>query len=404
MKILFLTLLDINDFNEKNIYTDVLREFIDRNHNVTIVSPTERRNWKKRKTNNVNGDIIKVKIGNITKTNIVEKGITTLMIDKLYLRAIKKLDNIKFDVVIYSTPPITFTKTINYLKKKDNLITYLLLKDIFPQNAVDLEMMKKNSIIYKYFRKKEKKLYEISDCIGCMSQRNMDYILKNNKLPNLINKVHISPNSTKIEKNNEKINIEIIRERYNLPVDKTIFVYGGNIGKPQGINFFLECLKKINSDNKNAFFVVIGSGTEFERVKQFASENNLSNLKIIDNLPVKEFSNILLAMDVGLVLLDCRFTIPNFPSRLLSYLQAELPILSATDLNTDIGEICENNGFGIKVSSNNHDAFIRAVDSYTNMEDNQKIEMRKKAYCYLEKNYSSSISYKIITNEIEKAR
>ncbi|MDT2747777.1 glycosyltransferase family 4 protein [Vagococcus fluvialis] len=404
MKILFLTLLDINDFNEKNIYTDVLREFIDRNHNVTIVSPTERRNWKKRKTNNVNGDIIKVKIGNITKTNIVEKGITTLMIDKLYLRAIKKLDNIKFDVVIYSTPPITFTKTINYLKKKDNLITYLLLKDIFPQNAVDLEMMKKNSIIYKYFRKKEKKLYEISDCIGCMSQRNMDYILKNNKLSNLSSKVHISPNSTKIEENDEKINVEIIREKYNLPVNKTIFVYGGNIGKPQGIDFFLECLKKINSDNKDAFFVVIGSGTEFEKVKHFANDNNLSNLKIIDNLPVKEFSNILLAMDVGLILLDYRFTIPNFPSRLLSYLQAKLPILSATDLNTDIGEICENNGFGMKVSSNNHEAFIRAVDNYTSMEDHQKIEMKKKAYHYLEENYSSSMSYKIIMNEIEKAR
>ena len=36
------------------------------------------------------------------------------------------------------------------------------------------------SILYHYFRKKEKKLYQISDYIGCMSKANVEYILKHN--------------------------------------------------------------------------------------------------------------------------------------------------------------------------------------------------------------------------------
>ena len=91
--------------------------------------------------------------------------------------------DIKFDLILYSTPPITFYKAIEYVKKRDGAKTYLLLKDIFPQNAVDLGMMSKTGLkglIYKYFRKKEKKLYAISDKIGCMSQANVDYVLKHN--------------------------------------------------------------------------------------------------------------------------------------------------------------------------------------------------------------------------------
>ena len=34
-----------------------------------------------------------------------------------------------------------------------------------------------------------------------------------------------------------------IRKKYKLPIDKTIFIYGGNLGKPQGIDFLVKCLE-----------------------------------------------------------------------------------------------------------------------------------------------------------------
>ena len=86
-------------------------------------------------------------------------------------------------MILYSTPPITFCGVVEYFQKRDNAKTYLMLKDIFPQNAVDLGMMKTTGakgLIYKYFRKQEKKLYAISDRIGCMSQANVEYVLKDN--------------------------------------------------------------------------------------------------------------------------------------------------------------------------------------------------------------------------------
>ena len=80
--------------------------------------------------------------------------------------------------VLWSHIP-TFKKVIDYFKKRDNATTFLLLKDIFPQNAVDLGILSKRGvkgIIYRFFRKKERDLYRISDYIGCMSPANVAYV------------------------------------------------------------------------------------------------------------------------------------------------------------------------------------------------------------------------------------
>lgn len=75
---------------------------------------------------------------------MIEKGISTLMIEGQFLRAIKKhFNDVTFDLVIYSTPPITFEKVILFIKERDLANSYLLLKDIFPQNALDLNMFSK---------------------------------------------------------------------------------------------------------------------------------------------------------------------------------------------------------------------------------------------------------------------
>src|SRR5699024_4505044 len=89
--------------------------------------------------------ILNVEIGNITKTNTISKGFSTINIGRQLKKNISKyFKDIKFDLILYSTPPITFVSVIEYLKKRDAAKTYLLLKDIFPQNAIDLEMFGKN--------------------------------------------------------------------------------------------------------------------------------------------------------------------------------------------------------------------------------------------------------------------
>ena len=297
---------------------------------------------------------------------------------------------------MYSTPPITFYRAIDFVKKRDGAKSYLLLKDIFPQNAVDLEMMATSglkSIIYKYFRRKEKKLYEISDRIGCMSPANVKYILDHNPELNP-KKVEVGPNA--IEVIDKRVNADtrrIIRNKYGIPLDKVVFVYGGNLGKPQGIPFLIECLKTQHNDQ--AYFLIVGDGTDYSKLEAFVNEYKPSNVKLLKRLPKEDYDNMVAACDVGMIFLDYRFTIPNFPSRLLSYMQAGIPVLACTDPHTDIGDVIESGGFGWKCDSVSVKSFSSLIDSITISNNNQTAN----EWEYLTENYSVERAYSIIMDE-----
>jgi len=404
MKVLFLTLLDFSTINENGIYTDLMREFVKDGHDLYIMSPTEKRkNEPTKLIDNNKVKMLKLQIGNTQKTNLIEKGISTLTLESKFKSGIKKyFDDVKFDLVLYSTPPITLQKAVEFVKQRDQAKTYLLLKDIFPQNAVDLGMLKTSgikSLIYKSFRNKEKRLYKISDYIGCMSNANVEFLLKYN--PSIPKEtVEICPNSI------EPIDIDIskqeknrIRVKYDIPTDKTVFIYGGNLGKPQGIDFLIECIRA-NENNKQSYFLIVGSGTEFGKLKNYFDKEKPKNAKILSQLPKNDYEVLANSCDVGLIFLDKRFTIPNFPSRLLSYMQASMPVLAATDINTDIGEVIEDGNLGYWCESGDLKGFNQLIKRLCDRE--LRVGLGKNARDYLENHYTAKHSYEIIMSHFNK--
>lgn len=398
MNILFLTIVKIDDISERGIYTDLMRHFNANGHQVYITCPIERRFSQPTNIKSHDGiNILSVKTLNIQKTNLIEKGIGTLLVENQFLTAIKKYFNhIKFDLVLYATPPITFTNVIRYIKNKDKAKSYLLLKDIFPQNAVDLKMISENGILHKYFKKKEAKLYAISDYIGCMSPANVDYILEHHKLDP--RKVEVNPNSlAPLDKINSTEKF-IVRNRFNVPIEAVVFIYGGNLGKPQGIDFVIEALEA-NLHNEKMFFVIVGNGTEFANLNNWFVRTKPKNVLILQGLPKVDYDNLLSACDVGLIFLDKKFTIPNFPSRLLSYQENKMPVVAATDTATDLGSIMENNDFGVWAPFGNIQAFNKALNLFLDAETRNR--MGKNSHNFMMKNYLVSHSYHKIIDKFD---
>lgn len=398
MNILYLTTGRYTTINTRGIYPDLLRVFIRNGHEIFMVASLAEGSDQYQLFEEPGAHILKVKTGKIVKTNIIEKSINTLLIEKRYLAAIKKkFQGIRFDVVLYPTPPITFLNVVEYIKKRDNAKCYLMLRDIFPQNAVDIGMMSKSGIkgvAYRYFRNKEKRLYEVSDHIGCMSQGNVEYLLKHN--PEIdAKKVEIYPNSIEIVDMSVSCDIrEQIRKKYNVPLDKKVYVYGGNLGKPQGIPFLIECLKEVR-DIKDVYFLIVGDGTEFSKIETFITEAKIENVRLMKRLPKEDYDTLVGACDVGMIFLDHRFTIPNFPSRLLSYMQAKIPVLAVTDPNTDVGKVIVDGGFGWWCESNDTKAFAAIVKKINNSNLN---ELKDREFKYLKEHYSVDNTYKIIAS------
>lgn len=393
----------VKNIQASGIYNDLMRKFRDEGHSVYIIYPNERRSGLPTTWVNESGvQCLGVRTLNVQKTNVIEKGIGQLLLESQFKSALKKyFQGVKFDLILYSTPPITFNNVVKYAKNVSGgkAITYLLLKDIFPQNAVDLGMLSKDGIkgiLYKMFRKKEEELYRISDYIGCMSPANVEYVLKHNPSVNR-SKVEVAPNSYDMPAISEIIDKDAIRRKYNLPTDKPIFIYGGNMGKPQGIPFLVDCMKAVE-DREDCHFLLVGDGTEYPKLEAFVKENNPKSVSVFRRLPKEDYDALAAACDVGLIFLDYRFSIPNYPSRLLPYLMGKKPIIATTDPNCDTGSIAEDNGYGFYCPSNSVEDFVKVVDK---MLVSDRKQMGENAYQYFLNNYTTEHTYNAIVKHLK---
>lgn len=406
MNILFLTMSTVfANVENHGIYTDLMRKFRDEGHVVYVIHPNERRLGKPTEVKTVGGiHCLGVRTLNVTRANVVEKGVGQMLLEGLYKRALKKhFGGVKFDLILYSTPPITFNNVIRYAKRVSGgkAMTYLLLKDIFPQNAVDMGMLSKSGVrglLYKMFRRKEKQLYRISDFIGSMSPANVRYVLEHNPEVSA-EKVEVAPNSYDLNTSSNTLQSGAavrIREKYGLPVDKPIFIYGGNMGKPQGIPFLIECLKA-NADREDCHFVVVGSGSYYPQLADWYIERKPKSVTVMRGLPNADYDKLVQVCQVGLIFLDYHFTIPNFPSRVLSYLESRMPVIVCSDPICDMGAIAAKNGFGVYVPSNDVKAFTAAVDRMLTADIKA---MGNKGYEFMKANYLVEHTYNAVIKHL----
>ena len=188
-----------------------------------------------------------------------------------------------------------------------------------------------------------------------------------------------------------------IRAKYGIPQGRKIFLYGGNLGRPQDIPFVIECLRA--AVHVPDAFVICGSGTEYGKLRTFVEAEKYSNLLLLSGLPRADYDKLVRSCHVGLLFLDHRFTIPNFPSRLLSYLQAGLPAIACTDPATDIGDIAQAGGFGWKCPSDDPAAFVRTVERACSAD---LAAMGDAGRMYFSAHYTAEQSYEIIMRGLER--
>lgn len=408
MNIIFLTLVPIRDDKQTDIYSSLMREFTHNGHDVYVVSPVEKRENKKlEKSDFGKMHLLYAYIGNYFSTGWVEKGLTTVTLGKQYKKVIyEELSDKNIDLILYSTPPVTLAPVIKALRKKYKASTYLMLKDIWPQSMADMEILYETglyAIMYRYFAQQEKQMYLLSDYIGCMSPACANYVIIHYPYIDK-NQVELCPNAINFDDDQRclmltEVEKEEIRREYNIPHNKVVFVFGGNIGNGHDPGFLEECIR-LNEKRTDTYMLFVGRGIYYKQIKRYIETNKMKNAGIIANLPQQEYLKLMSACDVGMITLDHRFTCPNYPSRLMSYLVVHKPVIIAQDEVSDVGPIAEENGYGYWCASTNPTEFVSLMDNY--LDEGQRTQMGEKGYRFLKENYNTKKVYATIMRHFKE--
>jgi glycosyltransferase involved in cell wall biosynthesis len=340
---------------------DLAEEFLLGGHQILILTP------------DMNG-VLGCSLGIESGVNVIRLGTLKTKTSNLFQRAFAELtlplfmifnfsrspiSKLKFDGIVWYSPTIFFGLLIKYLKFKNNCRTYLILRDIFPDIAVDLGILK-NRLVFKFFKILEFFQYSLADTIGVQSKANIEYL-----------------RHWTVQK---KINLEVLNnwqskrsggKTFSLKDkailnDKKIIVYAGNIGVMQGFDLVLSLGESLALNDKWVI-LLIGRGTEVARLKNEVDRLHIKNIIFHDEVEPEEIADLLLQCDIGLLLLDPRLKTHNIPGKLISYMRAGLPILARVNSGNDLSALINEHQIG-KVSEGDPKVFLSYAKDLVNDE------------------------------------
>lgn len=248
-----------------------------------------------------------------------------------------------WDVVAWYSPTIFFGPLIWFMKRSSGCRTYLILRDIFPEWAVDLGIMRKG-IAYLFFKGIANIQYAVADTIGVQTESNLIYMKAWRDCPG--KRLEVLRNwQTPAPNTGSSINIA------STPLaGRKIAVYIGNMGVAQGMDILIDLAEALE-DRDDIGFLFVGRGSEVSRLIEKVKSREISNTLFFEEINSREMPGLLAQCFIGLLALDPRHKTHNIPGKFLTYLLAGLPVLARVNQGTDLMRLINSKGVGRALDS-----------------------------------------------------
>ena len=317
---------------------------------------------------NENGiKVIRIKTLPHHKVNFLIRGIAQILMPSIFFREIKKNIKDKIEVVIVHSPPLPLTRAAFQLKKYFGAKFILNLHDFFPQNAIDLGILK-NKIIIKFFEKMEKNAYLGADAIVVPSKSHKKYLIEKKGV--VESKISVVYHWLDLEPFLKAQRTHKFRKLYNLE-DKFIFLFAGVIGPSQGLELIVKVAEKLKN-NPEIVFLLVGDGSAKKDLMKMAEDLQLKNVIFQPFVSLEEYPELVKDCDVGIISLTAKNTTPTVPAKLTGYLAAGLPVVAFLHAQSDGGEIIQEAQCGYVVRAGDLDQALKIIQKIYQEKDKLK--------------------------------
>ena len=335
-----------NNSSVSVLLSDLAQEFIAQSIDVDILVSVSEQDTPIKIWNHNGCEVISIKALKTKDISYFRRTINEFINPWLIWRTLEKSPGFmskQYDGVIWYSPTIFWGPLIKRLRYKFQCRSYLILRDIFPDWALHVGVLKKG-LVYSFFKMAEQYQYRQADCIGVQSPNNLKYFQKHNPIASKRAQVLWNWASKFPASISKPCSIDISN---TLLKDKIVFVYAGNLGVAQGGSIALfEMAKKLRS-NANLGILVVGRGSAINALRDQIAVANLNNILVFDEIDSAEMPALLEQCHVGLVFLDRRHQTHNIPGKFITYLQSGLPVLAWVNPGNDLVGLISNNSIGI---------------------------------------------------------
>lgn len=326
-------------------------------------------------------EILKLKTNKFNKYNDFHRLISEFIAPYVMLHRLKKSPfyNSDWDCILWHSPSIFYAPLVSHLNKRKRSKKYLILRDIFPQWAIDIGLLR-SSIASKFLQGVARYNYSQADIIGIQSPGNHVYLKDWIMDPN--RKLEILPNWLG-EQNPNQCSIRISETTLK---GRKIFVYAGNMGRAQGLDIFIRLAHKVTND-RNLGFLFVGEGSETKKLKELCTMNMLTNMLFLDEIPQDQIPMLFSQCVAGIVALHPKHTTHNIPGKFLAYLRSGLPVLANVNSNNDIVKLIYDEKIGeVCITNDPNDLMEKMLKLLHNIDND--VHLSSRCRNVFEKNYT----------------
>jgi glycosyltransferase involved in cell wall biosynthesis len=328
---------------------DLSREFVRQGFDLTVLlpSPDLHEGWKEETIEGAK--VLRLKAPRTKDVGYIRRTIAELIMPFSMLRQLRKspLAQESWDGVVWYSPSIFHGPLIRALKDARSCKSYLIIRDIFPEWAVDMGLMGRG-LPYRFFDAVARYQYSVADVIGVQTPGNRSYFRRWISKP--ARQLEVLPNWLD-KPSSARCSIAVNDTRLR---GRKLFVYAGNMGIAQGMDILIDLAEKLH-DRDDVGFLFVGRGSDANRLRDSAKARQLSNMEFFDEIDPDEIPSLYAQCSAGIVALNPKHKSHNIPGKFLTYMQSGLPVLATINAGNDlaniireerVGQVCETNQVG----------------------------------------------------------
>jgi len=373
---------------------DLSQEMVRQWHFPTVMIPSAdlKQPWSLEDMNGV--QVLRLKAPRTKDIGYVRRTIGEFLLPFMMLRNLRKspLANVRWDGVVWYSPTIFLGPLANALKKASACRSYLIIRDVFPEWAVDMGLLSRG-LAYRFFKVIERYQYSVADVIGVQTMANLPYFdhcakQSGQRVEVLQNWLADAPD----------VGSSILVADGPL-AGRAIFVYAGNMGVAQGMDILMDLAGRLHS-RRDVGFLFVGRGSDAQRLRADAKSRGLDNVVFHDEIDSSEIPGLYAQCHIGIVALDPRHKTHNIPGKLLSYLQSGMPVLASINPGNDLAELIQREGVGRVCTDHSVDTLQRlAVELADEIASGKSVSARCRALSA--KLFSPEVAVRQITSALD---
>jgi glycosyltransferase involved in cell wall biosynthesis len=328
---------------------DLSREFARQGHALTVFlpSPDQQEPWLLEEVDGYR--VLRLKAPGTKEKGYFRRTLGEVGMPFAMLHQLRKspVANERWDGVVWYAPSIFHGPLASALKKSSGCKGYLIIRDIFPEWAVDMGLLGRG-LPNLFFCAVARYQYSVADVIGVQSPGNEAYFdqwrLRPGRQLEVLQNWLGKPAQVRCS----------IRVSETSLAGRRVLVYAGNMGVAQGMEILLDLAER-QRGRLDLGFLFVGRGSDAGRLKSAALERQLDNALFFDEIHPDEIPDLCAQCSAGIVALDSRHKSHNIPGKFVTYMQSGLPVLANVNAGNDlatmirdeqVGQVCESHQVG----------------------------------------------------------